>query len=308
MSGDDYASVNKTLTFEPGETEKTVTVSIVDDAVNEDAETFTLKLSNLTGHAVMGANEGTGTIHASDAVTVSVNDVSVDESAGTATFTVRLSGPASGVVTVKATTVNGTAMSGDDYASVNKTLTFEPGETQKTVALSFVDDAEIEGAETLTLKLSNLTGLAVRGANEGVGTINASDAVTVSVNDVSVDESAGTATFTVRLSGPASGVVTVKATTVNGTAMSGDDYASVNKTLTFEPGETQKTVTVSIVDDAESEVAETFTLKLSNLKGRAVMCANEGVGTIAGSDAVTVSVNDVTVDESARTATIKLRI
>ena len=45
----DYASTSATLTFAVGETSKTVSVAIVDDSVEDDGETFTLTLSNVSG-------------------------------------------------------------------------------------------------------------------------------------------------------------------------------------------------------------------------------------------------------------------
>ncbi|GAA4450398.1 Calx-beta domain-containing protein [Phytohabitans houttuyneae] len=57
----DYTAVNGTLTFAAGETTKPVPVPIVDDAVNEPDETFTVNLSAPTGAAIVDG-AGTGTI------------------------------------------------------------------------------------------------------------------------------------------------------------------------------------------------------------------------------------------------------
>ena len=46
MAGSDYTSTSGTLTFAPGEDKKTVSVPIMDDAVEDNGETFTLVLSN----------------------------------------------------------------------------------------------------------------------------------------------------------------------------------------------------------------------------------------------------------------------
>ena len=60
-AGEDYTATSGTLTFSPGEKTKTVSVSILDDAVDEGNETFTLTLSNVRG-AREGDLEATGTI------------------------------------------------------------------------------------------------------------------------------------------------------------------------------------------------------------------------------------------------------
>ena len=55
--------------------------------------------------------------------------------------------------------------------------------------------------------------------------------------------------------------------TKDGTAAAGADYTAASGTLTFAAGETAKTVSVALLDDAVDEGKETFTLTLSNPRG-----------------------------------------
>ncbi len=64
-AGEDYTHARGTLTFAVGDTEKTVEVPILDDALDEGAETFTLKLTGARGAAI-DDGEATGTIENSD--------------------------------------------------------------------------------------------------------------------------------------------------------------------------------------------------------------------------------------------------
>ena len=64
-AGEDYTARKGQLTFAPGETEKTVRVPVLDDAVDEGEETFTLRLTNASG-APIADGEATGTIENSD--------------------------------------------------------------------------------------------------------------------------------------------------------------------------------------------------------------------------------------------------
>ncbi len=73
--------------------------------------------------------------------------------------------------------------------------------------------------------------------------------------------------FAVTLSRSASGPVSVDYATENGTATAGEDYTAASGTLVFAAGETEKTVSVPLLDDAHDEGKETFTLKLSNPQG-----------------------------------------
>ena len=66
-AGLDYTQTAGTLTFKAGETSKTVAVAVLDDAIDEGEETFTLILRNPTGEGVyLQDAEATGTIQNSD--------------------------------------------------------------------------------------------------------------------------------------------------------------------------------------------------------------------------------------------------
>ena len=84
----------------------------------------------------------------------------------------------------------------------------------------------------------------------------------VSINDVTVDEAAGTATFTVTLDKASTQTVTVQYGTADDTATGGADYSTSTATLTFAPGETSKTISVPIANDNLDESAETFRVNL----------------------------------------------
>ncbi|HYH37693.1 MAG TPA: carbohydrate-binding domain-containing protein [Azospirillum sp.] len=88
-----------------------------------------------------------------------------------AVFTVKLSSAATGTVKVNYATVDGTAKAGSDYTAASGTLTFNPGETTKTVAVKVLGDSVAEGTETFSLKLSTATG-ATLADDTGAGAIN----------------------------------------------------------------------------------------------------------------------------------------
>ena len=74
-----------------------------------------------------------------------------------------------------------------------------------------------------------------------------------------------------------------------------EDFTSVSGTLTFAPGETSKSVPVLTVDDTISELAESFTVDLSNPIG-GVITTSTGTGSILDNDpiALTSSLASVT--------------
>ena len=91
--------------------------------------------------------------------------------------------------------------------------------------------------------------------------------------------------FRVTLSAAASGPVTVRYATVDGTAVAGEDYEAASGTLTFAPGETERTVRVRVLDDAVEDSGETFRLVLS-APGGATLADPEALGTILNSEPV----------------------
>ena len=91
--------------------------------------------------------------------------------------------------------------------------------------------------------------------------------------------------FVVTLDRSSTGTVTVDYATSDGTATAGDDYTATSGTLTFAPGEWEKTVAVPVLDDEWDEGEETMTLRLSNARG-ANIADGEATGTIANSDPI----------------------
>ena len=103
---------------------------------------------------------------------------------------------------------------------------------------------------------------------------------------------------TATLSSPSDVTVTVDFATSDGSATAGDDYAALNRTLTFAPGETTKTILLAAIDDLAFEADETFTVTLSNPTGDATIADNQGVATITDDDSLRqVTINDVTATE-----------
>ena len=108
--------------------------------------------------------------------------------------------------------------------------------------------------------------------------------VAVSVADARAEEGTDeTIDFAVTLSRAASGPVAVAYATADGTATAGEDYTARKGELTFDPGETEKTVSVPVLDDAIDEGEETFTLRLTNASGAAI-ADGTATGTIENSD------------------------
>jgi len=301
----DYAAASGTVTFNPGQTAKTVDVTVNGDDTTEPDESLTLDLSNASNANILD-DSGTGTITNDDPIPdVSIDDQSITEgNAGTSTltFNVTLSHASSDTVSVDYTTTDGSATTADaDYVAASGTVTFNPGQTTKTVDVTVNGDLTHESDETFTVDLSNASNAGVADAS-GQGTITNDDQVPdISIDDQSVTEGdAGTSTltFNVTLSNPSDQTVAVDYTTTDGTATTADgDYDATANSVTFDPGQTTKTVDVTVNADLTHESDETFTVDLSNALNGNVL-AGSGTGTILDDDASpTISVANASVTE-----------
>jgi hypothetical protein len=297
----DYTASTGTLTFPPGTVSQTISVPIVNDSVVEGTETFLVNLAN-PGNATVSTPTATGTIVDDDsaASTLSIDDVIVAESGGTAVFTVSRSGGTTGTVTVDYAAADGTAAAPGDYTSQSGTLTFPPGTTTQTVAVTVTNDLLNEPSETFFVNLTNPSGATIADG-QGVATIVDDDPVpSLSIGDVTVAEgNSGTvdAVFTATLSAASGQTVTVNWATADDTATDPADYAGGSGTLTFSPGATSQSVTVAVKGDLLDEPNETFFVNLSS-PSNATIADNQGLGTITDDDSPpAISINDVSVTE-----------
>lgn len=291
-AGSDYVGVSNTmLTFSPGEVSKQVSINILGDFVVEPNENFLLNINSAT-NAVILDSQGVGTLTNDDTpgtVQFQSGSFSVNEGDGNAVITITRTGGLSQGVTVRFITVDGTAVNGEDYVSVRTTVTFEPDQAVRTVAVPITNDSIDEPDETINLALESPTGGAILGSPiNAVLTVVDNDAPPVlSVSNVTANEgNTGTTAFafTVSLTGGSSQPVTVFYSTANGTAVAPGDYSSVQQgTITFEAGETAKQVTIQVVGDFNNEPNETFSLVLSGPVG-ATIGDGEGLATIVNDD------------------------
>ena len=160
------------------------------------------------------------------APTLSINDVSFNETSGNATLTVTLSEVSGQDVTVEYGTLIGTATDSVDYTVGAGTITIPAGSTTATVDVAVIGDSLDEPNETIPVLIFNPSGATITD-NTGVVTINDDDDTpSLSINDVSYTESgsAGNATFTVTLSAASGKDVEVDYASSDVSTSAGSDY------------------------------------------------------------------------------------
>jgi hypothetical protein len=291
-AGSDYAAASGDVTIPAGQTSQTFTVAVLGDRVPEPTENFLVNLSGAT-NAFVGDGQGVGTILDNEP-RVSVGDVTVTEGntgTVTATLTVRLSVAYDQAVTVHFATADGSAIAGSDYAAASGDVTIPAGQTTQSITVAVLGDRVPESTENFLVNLSSPSGNAAIADGLGVVTILDNEPK-FSITDVSKAEGNGNGknsttafNFTVSLSAAYDQAVTVHFATADGTAkVSDNDYAAASGTLTFAPGETTKTVTVSVKCDKTREPDEWFAVNLSGASSNALIADSQGIGRILNDD------------------------
>jgi hypothetical protein len=223
---------------------------------------------------------------------ISVGDVVVMEGnsgAQNAVVTVSLSAASSKSVSVSFRTEDGTASAGSDYRAVAGKLMFAPGEWTKTIAVPVVGDRVAESDESFHVRLSAPSNGKI-GRSPGVVTVRDNEP-RMRISDVSLAEGVCRChgptpfNFTVSLSAAYDQAVTVNYATADGTATVADrDYDPAFGTLTFAPGETSKTITISGWGDSRIESDEQFFVNLSAPSSNTLIIDGQGIGTILEDD------------------------
>ena len=306
----DYTTASGTLTFAAGDQAKTITVTTVDDPVDEeDTEQFKLTLSS-AGNATLDGDQTTlqrlGKIEDNDEPPVlSLEDVTVTEGTD-AEFEVSLDAASERQVLVTYGTADDTAEQPHDYTAASGTLTFAANDRAKTITVTTENDTlDEENTEQFKLTLSGANNATLSGGEytlQKLGKIEDNDEPPVlSVGDETVTEGAA-AEFAVSLDAASARQVTVSYATSDDTAEEPDDYTDTSGSLTFAAGDRTKIVTVATSTDSLNEANETFKVTLSN-PGNATLDADndEADGTIEDDGEMTAAVaaDAPTVDEDA---------
>lgn len=291
-SGADFTPlVAQVVTFNAGQTTRTVDITLIDDGISESNEIFQILLSNPSAQTSIGTPFS---------ATITINEVarpSVGFSTGAYTVTEGNAGITNAAITVNlsrayanTTTVTvdysllgtGTTATGDpscatagaDYDSdtVAGTLTFVPTDTSETFNVAICGETLDELDEIVNLSLSNPVN-----ASMGIGTASltitdddAPPVITITPGTITLAEPGGLGgttvlTFDVNLSTASGQVTTVDYVTSAVTAAEGPDYTGKSGTLTFPVTTTgPQQITITVKGDFLDEIDETFDLVLSN--------------------------------------------
>ncbi|XP_061880359.1 extracellular matrix organizing protein FRAS1-like [Entelurus aequoreus] len=289
----DYVEYAGQVQFDEREDVKVCTIVINDDKVFEGMESFQVELS-MPVYALLGGNTR---------AVVNINDTEdepklqfdqkiyhVNESTGVIQVPIERKGDTSSTVWALCYTVAKSAQgssplaleSGSDYKSrgmsPDNRVVLGPGVSMSTCDVRLIDDSEYELSEEFQLVLSDASD------NARMGDVTVAKVVIDGPNDAST-VSLGNATFTfsedagtieipvLRHGSDLSSVTSVWCATRPAdppSASPGVDYIPSSKKVEFQPGKTDETCSLTIMDDVQNpsiEGSESFVVFLSSPQG-----------------------------------------
>jgi hypothetical protein len=272
-SAADYTLTAGTLTFPPGTTTQSITVTLTNDTTDEDDETLLVALSNEKNVTLSGtAKVHTLTIADDDnPPTLEFQQAASTVSEGTATHTVTVKLSAASARTVQFSLSRGGTSTIDDLTLPATTFSIPPGATTLAINTTVIDDTVDEPDETAVLTLTGPVNATIGPQGTHTITITDNDNPSVRFDPATPDQSAlegdnqsRTFTYRVILSSAPTTQVTVPIT-LGGTASIGDyDIASGDIPVVFSPGQTTKDIRVIVNGDRSGELSETITLTIGN--------------------------------------------
>ncbi len=320
-AGPDYTGGSGTLTFNPGDTVKSFNIPIINDMDIEGDETFSVDFSNAVG-AALATSSITVTIEDNDLAPSNCGEPDIDTAVDREIFIWKDCAGNNDDWHVIAAAGGGSVITYDGNIATDQTFSIvTPVSIESSDTLDSSDPQLIvfnmsmgntwrdgfnfsvaPGDTCLTLNLPAGKNVLV-GENRtpvaspfNIETLGACQSA-IGIGDVTVLEANTTASVPVNLSASSASIVTVDFQTQDGSATAGLDYTGGTGTVTFNPGETSKSINVPILDDMSIEGTENFTVQLSNAVN-ALISDGSGLVTINDDDGGTCGqpVIDNTVD------------
>jgi len=308
-SGKDYTPKTGSATISSGDSYVDILVPITNDILNENDEDFTFTISNVK-EAVESIISGTVTIHDDNdpLPTITINDQSFDEDAGTVNLPVSLNIESGNTVSANYTLNDNTATHPEDYTSAtySGSISFAPGEKDKTISISVIDDNVYEPGsnENFSFQLSNLSNTTAGNTNANISIIDNESSPTITVSDAGEIEGTNIV-FQALINHPADVDITfdyqIALSNGPGNAKQNDfvNYSSFSSgTITIPAGSTFVNFPAfATKDDNANEQTEAFVVNFSSVSN-AVLGNSSANGTILDNEGnPTLSISNASATE-----------
>ena len=266
-------SVPASVTFAAGERTKRFTLTVNQDAIDDDDEFVQLGFGALPGGVSAGATSETRVAITDDddpQVTVSFGSTTYAVAEGSSvSVVVNLDDDPERTIAIPITVANQAGASSGDYGGVPSTVTFNRGETTKDFTLTAAQDSVDDDDEGLKLGFGMLPARVSAGSPDETTVSIADDdvpAVTVRFEQdaYTVAENSDVA-VRVLLSAVPERVVTIPLIKTDLGGATSSDYSGAPASVAFSSDETVATFTVTAVEDSEDDDGESVRLAFGEL-------------------------------------------
>ncbi len=246
---------------------------------------------SLTGSAAFAAGAATGTI------SMSWGTVGAEQNLGVRAIAVNRRGGASGAASVRCTTVNNTAVAGQDFTAINKVLTWASGDgADQDCNVTISDATPFTGQKTFYIRLSDASGAPLGTQSQTTVTIYGNKGgglVSLSAATYTATQKAGSVTISVNRTVGGSGGASVSYATANGTAAAGTNYTAVHGSLSWGNNDmAPKSFVIPISTATSFTGSKTVAVALAGAQGANLGSTKSAIVTINGSPALLTATNN----------------
>lgn len=211
------------------------------------------------------------------------------------------------------TVVGGTAVAGEHFLPAEGVVVFAAGERTATLTIHLVSNGVYDLGRTVRLSLTDIDGVLAHSETISLPDLDERPTISMSSSEVTVDEDVGQVSLSVVRSGETTVASTVRYRTVDGTALSPQDYEAASGELTIGASEAVATIDVVVVDDALYEPDQRFAVVLEE-------SANAYLGDLSATEVIIRAVGsggdpepvlnalDVTVPQGATEAVVTVEL
>ena len=264
----DYSGIPENLVFAPGDTEKTFTVTVVDDEEDDDGESITISFAE--PHIRSGGTNETATITLTDnddpEVEVSFGtDTYTAAEGGTATITIELSADPERTLIIPLVKTDQGDTTADDYTGVPDEVTFNSGQMSMSFTFAATQDTVDDDDESVRLSFGPMPDARVNPGTTNAATVSITDdddpfvEVQFSQDSYTAPEG-GTVSVSVTLSADPERTVVIPLVKTHQGETTTDDYSGVPNQVTFNSGEMSMSFTFTAIQDEVDDDDESVLL------------------------------------------------
>ena len=309
----DYSFSTRSIQFQPGEIEKSIPFTALDDYLDEPDESIFLDIKTSDTATVLNPTLEIVIVDTDEPVKIFFSQalINVTENTGSVLITAKLSAPSGLPITISLDTFNtGTAHNMLDYSIVNQDIIFQPENTTGEFQINLINDNMDEPTESIVLSFKNPQNVMIGMPNKCQITIDDDDSepvISLFPECQLIQENAGIASLTVILSSPSAYSI-ILPYTIQGTALgSGIDYelSSNTQEIIILPETIQTQIYFSLMDDHLDEPLETIIFYPQNPEFAIINQSNPLTITIQDDDSSPIVEHHYfSIDENSQNETI----